>query len=75
MKKTIVGSLQKHGRDQSRFVFSILINYTDDISTLKKEVDSYVDAGMNYFILGMSGQNVDCGEKIKKVTREIIASL
>jgi len=75
MKKTIIESLQKHGREQSSFVFSILINYTDDISSLKKEVDSYVDAGMNYFILGMSGQNVSCGEKIEKVRKEIITSL
>ena len=50
-------------------------NYMDDISSLKKEVDSYVDAGMNYFILGMSGQNASPGEKIEKVRRDIIASL
>jgi alkanesulfonate monooxygenase SsuD/methylene tetrahydromethanopterin reductase-like flavin-dependent oxidoreductase (luciferase family) len=75
MKKTIDQELKKRGADPAEFVFSILINYQDDIEKLKKEIDSYTKAGMNYFILGMSDQNVDCARKIERVAKEICSTL
>jgi alkanesulfonate monooxygenase SsuD/methylene tetrahydromethanopterin reductase-like flavin-dependent oxidoreductase (luciferase family) len=76
MKNIIEGELKKKsGAKPDEFVFSILINYQDDMDKLKKEIESYTEAGMNYFMLGMSDQNVDCVQKIERVAREICSSL
>ena len=74
MKKMIDQELAKRD-DPGKFVYSILINYQDDMGKLRKEIESYTNAGMNYFILGMSDQNVDCAKKIERVAREICSSL
>jgi alkanesulfonate monooxygenase SsuD/methylene tetrahydromethanopterin reductase-like flavin-dependent oxidoreductase (luciferase family) len=75
MKKMIVQELEKRSADPDKFVFSILINYDEDMAKLSKEVESYEKAGMNYFILGMSDQLVDCSKKIEWVTKEVCSSL
>jgi alkanesulfonate monooxygenase SsuD/methylene tetrahydromethanopterin reductase-like flavin-dependent oxidoreductase (luciferase family) len=75
MKKIILGELTNRPDISESFVFSILINYADDLSVLRKELEGYVGAGMNYFILGMSGQKEDCARKIEKVKKEVIGSL
>ncbi len=75
MKNIIVQELEKRSEDTDKFVFSILINYDEDLSRLRKEVESYLNAGMNYFILGMSDQMEDCAKKIERVTKEVCASL
>jgi len=74
MKSMIDQELAKRD-NPGEFVYSILINYQDDMGKLRKEIESYTNAGMNYFILGMSDQNVDCAKKIERVAREICSSL
>ena len=40
MKKMIVQELEKRSADPDKFVFSILINYDEDMAKLSKEVES-----------------------------------
>lgn len=77
MRKTILSNLKDRYEysDPKRFVFSMLINYTDDMNTLRKEVEEYIAAGLNYFILGMADQRDNCGWKIQQVKDEVISSL
>lgn len=75
MKKIIVEELEKRPVASEKFVFSILINYDPDMTKLRQEVEGYLNAGMNYFILGMSDQTEECGKKIQQVAREVCASL
>jgi alkanesulfonate monooxygenase SsuD/methylene tetrahydromethanopterin reductase-like flavin-dependent oxidoreductase (luciferase family) len=56
LRKVIVAELQKRNIDEKEFVFSILINVSDT-ETLRKDIESYAKAGMNYFILGMARQS------------------
>jgi hypothetical protein len=75
MKKRIVSAIEKSERPQREFVYSILINYDEDVEKIRKEVEGYRKAGMNYFILGMSDQTKDVSKKIEHVTREVCSSL
>jgi len=77
MKKTILKDL-KDRYDYSnpeKFVFSMLINYTDDMNKLRDEIKKYVAAGLNYFILGMADQREGCAGKIGQVKERIIDTL
>jgi len=53
MKERITSGLKERHYDPEKFVFSMLINYADDMTVLRKETNDYIDAGLNYFILGM----------------------
>lgn len=77
MRKVILAELEDRPEysDPGRFVFSMLINYTEDISVLKKDVKSYVDSGLNYFILGMADEREDCARKIQRVKEQVIDSI
>jgi len=75
MKETIISGLRERSIDPEKFVFSILINYSDDISLLRKETQQFIDAGMNYFILGMADQREECARKIARVKSDVIDSL
>jgi alkanesulfonate monooxygenase SsuD/methylene tetrahydromethanopterin reductase-like flavin-dependent oxidoreductase (luciferase family) len=76
MKKVILQKLKKRNIPERDFVFSILIN-TADTKTLRSEVEHYIDAGMNYFILGESRAKDESTalKDIKRVANEIGRSL
>jgi alkanesulfonate monooxygenase SsuD/methylene tetrahydromethanopterin reductase-like flavin-dependent oxidoreductase (luciferase family) len=77
MKKTILSYLKDRYEysDPERFVFSMLINYTDDMNSLREEIKKYVAAGLNYFILGMADQREGCARKIEQVKVQVLDSL
>jgi alkanesulfonate monooxygenase SsuD/methylene tetrahydromethanopterin reductase-like flavin-dependent oxidoreductase (luciferase family) len=77
MKKGILTGLKDRYEysDPHRFVFSMLINYTDDMNVLRKEVKEYLAAGLNYFILGMADQKDNCAGKIQQVKEQVIDTL
>jgi alkanesulfonate monooxygenase SsuD/methylene tetrahydromethanopterin reductase-like flavin-dependent oxidoreductase (luciferase family) len=71
MKRDIVSKLASSPSD---FVFTSLINMTE-LSTLRKDVDDYINAGMNYFTLGHKAQSEDSLKDIETVAKEIGRSL
>jgi len=74
MKSKIVAELKKKGISEKKFVFTSLINNTD-LETLQSDVDQYIRAGMNYFVLGEKARSEDSIDSIKKVAKEIGHSL
>jgi alkanesulfonate monooxygenase SsuD/methylene tetrahydromethanopterin reductase-like flavin-dependent oxidoreductase (luciferase family) len=74
MRKVILGELSKRDYPQSKFVFTTLINRTD-IPSLRKDVEKYVEAGMNSFTLGEKAENDSCLKEIVRVATEIGGSL
>jgi len=74
MKQVIVEELKKRNYPQQKFVFTNLINRTD-ITTLRKDVEAYIEAGMNHFTLGEKAENDSCLEQIAVVAKDIGGSL
>jgi probable F420-dependent oxidoreductase len=74
MKATIDGELRRRGRNPERFVYTTLINMAD-VKTLRKDIDEYIAAGMNYFTLGDKAKDEDSVRNIELVAKEIGGSL
>jgi alkanesulfonate monooxygenase SsuD/methylene tetrahydromethanopterin reductase-like flavin-dependent oxidoreductase (luciferase family) len=75
MKGVIMEELEKRGVVEKDFVFSILINRAE-IPKLRNDIDAYVQAGMNYFILGLNhAEDESAIVDIERVAREIGDSL
>ncbi len=70
MRKVILDELNKRKYPEGKFVFTNLINRTD-LQTLRRDVEQYVDAGMNQFTLGEKAENEKCLKEIALVTKEI----
>jgi probable F420-dependent oxidoreductase len=74
-KKTkIISELSKRRFSEKDYVFTTLITMTD-LDTLRKDIDSYIQAGMNYFILGEKARSEESLRNIEKVARDIGGSL
>ncbi|MDA4111544.1 MAG: LLM class flavin-dependent oxidoreductase [Thaumarchaeota archaeon] len=73
-KSVIVAELKKRGASEKKFVFTTLIN-TADLKTLRSDVDEFIDAGMNYFVLGEKAKSEESLKNIVKVAKEIGRSL
>lgn len=74
MKAVIDGELVKRGRDPRKFVYTTLIN-TADVETIRKDIDGYISAGMNYFTLGDKAKDEGSLKTIETVAKEIGGSL
>ncbi|MDA4132494.1 MAG: LLM class flavin-dependent oxidoreductase, partial [Thaumarchaeota archaeon] len=74
MKAKIDGELRTRGRSPERFVYTTLINMAD-VKTLRKDIDEYIAAGMNYFTLGDKAKDEDSVRNIELVAKEIGGSL
>jgi probable F420-dependent oxidoreductase len=74
MKQVIMEELKKRNYPAQKFVFTNLINRTD-ITTLRKDVEAFVEAGMNHFTLGEKAENENCLEQIAVVAKDIGGSL
>lgn len=75
MKKTILQELKKRNLTTEDFVFSILMGHAD-MRTLKADIERYIEAGMNYFILGQPrGTDESFLKEIEKVAEDIGDSL
>jgi alkanesulfonate monooxygenase SsuD/methylene tetrahydromethanopterin reductase-like flavin-dependent oxidoreductase (luciferase family) len=74
MKAIIVAELKKRGASERKFVFTTLINMAD-MKTLRADVDAFIDAGMNYFILGEKARSEESLKNMEKVAKEIGRSL
>ena len=74
MRGVIKEELEKRGYPQGKFIFTTLINRTE-IASLRKDVEQYVDAGMNHFTLGEKAENEKCLKEIEVVAKEIGGSL
>jgi alkanesulfonate monooxygenase SsuD/methylene tetrahydromethanopterin reductase-like flavin-dependent oxidoreductase (luciferase family) len=70
MRKVILDELNKRKYPEGKFVFTNLINRTD-LQTLRRDVEQYVDAGMNQFTLGEKAENEKCLKEIVLVAKEI----
>lgn len=75
MRNIIVHELKKRNRSEREFTFTILISPAADLSTVRSDVERYVDAGMNYFILGEKAQSEKSLQTIETVAKEIGESL
>ena len=75
MKKKISALLKKRGYPQRKFVFTSLINNTDDLKKVRSDVDEFINAGMNYFTLGEKAKNEDSIKSVERVAKEIGRSL
>jgi alkanesulfonate monooxygenase SsuD/methylene tetrahydromethanopterin reductase-like flavin-dependent oxidoreductase (luciferase family) len=73
-KEIIVQELKKRNKSEKEFVFTTLIDMAD-LKTLRSDIDRFIDAGMNYFVLGEKGRSEKSLENIEKVAREIGNSL
>jgi alkanesulfonate monooxygenase SsuD/methylene tetrahydromethanopterin reductase-like flavin-dependent oxidoreductase (luciferase family) len=75
MKKVILQELKKRNLATQDFAFSMLIGHTD-IKTLRLDVERYIEAGMNYFILGQPTEaNESFLREIERVAEDIGESL
>jgi alkanesulfonate monooxygenase SsuD/methylene tetrahydromethanopterin reductase-like flavin-dependent oxidoreductase (luciferase family) len=74
MKGIIDAELKKRGRDSSSFVFTTLINATDT-ATIRRDIDEYIAAGMNYFTLGDKAKDEDSVRAVERVAKDIGGSL
>jgi alkanesulfonate monooxygenase SsuD/methylene tetrahydromethanopterin reductase-like flavin-dependent oxidoreductase (luciferase family) len=75
MKEKIVTRLKKRGYDEHKFVFTSLINNTEDLNKVRADVEDFTAAGMNYFTLGEKAQSEDSISSIERVAKEIGRSL
>jgi alkanesulfonate monooxygenase SsuD/methylene tetrahydromethanopterin reductase-like flavin-dependent oxidoreductase (luciferase family) len=73
-KLRIVSELSKRKFPEEKFLFTILINMTD-LAILRKDIDSYIRAGMNYFILGEKAKSEDSLRNIEEVAKDVARSL
>ncbi|HVP23243.1 MAG TPA: LLM class flavin-dependent oxidoreductase [Conexivisphaerales archaeon] len=75
MKGIIEGELRRREAPPKDFVFSILIGATD-VKTLRSDVDRYIAAGMNYFILGQPrGANEGFLGELETIAKDVVSSL
>lgn len=74
MRQIILKELKKRNYPEQKFVFTNLINRTDT-PTLRKDVESYIQAGMNHFTLGEKAENDKCLEEIAIVAKDIGGSI
>ena len=75
MKNKIVEKLRRR-KDitEQKFVFTILINSTD-LTKLRRDIEDYIQSGMNYFTLGEKAKSDDSLRTIETVAKEIGHSL
>jgi alkanesulfonate monooxygenase SsuD/methylene tetrahydromethanopterin reductase-like flavin-dependent oxidoreductase (luciferase family) len=73
-RSKIVSELGKREISKKDFVFTILINMAD-IATLRKDIDDYIQAGMNYFILGEKARSDESIRNIEMVAKDVAGSL
>jgi probable F420-dependent oxidoreductase len=73
-KARIVAELVKRKIPESHFVFTILINMTD-LATLRKDVENYREAGMNYFMVGEKARSEESLRNIELVAKDLASSL
>lgn len=74
MKRTIDGELRKRGRDPGGFVYTTLINMAE-VGTVRKDVEDYTAAGMNYFTLGEKAQSEGSLRNLEVIAREVGGSI
>lgn len=74
MKAVIDGELRRRGRNRDKFVYTTLINVAD-VKTLRKDIDEYIAAGMNYFTLGDKAKDEESVRNLELVAKEIGGSL
>jgi probable F420-dependent oxidoreductase len=74
MKSAIDGELRRRGRDPKGFVYTALIS-TGEVATIRKDIESYVSAGMNYFTLGDKAKDEGSLKNLETVAKEIGGSL
>jgi probable F420-dependent oxidoreductase len=75
MRKTIIQELKKNKISEKDFTFTNLTSPAPDIKTVRADVEQYIEAGMNYFILGEKAQTEKSLETIETVAKEIGQSL
>jgi probable F420-dependent oxidoreductase len=75
MRETIIQELKKKRISEKDFTFTNLISPAPDIQTVRSDVEQYIDAGMNYFILGEKAQSDKSLQTIETVAKEIGQSL
>jgi len=75
MRKVIEVGLSRRSVSSRAFVFSILIGLSD-IATLRSEVERYIQAGMNYLIVGLPrGADERTLDDLEMVSRDLVPSL
>jgi hypothetical protein len=75
MKRIIERELVSRGFPAQDFVFSILIGHSD-MATLRSDAQRYIDAGMNYLIVGLPRSPDDSVFKdLEAISRELAPSL
>jgi len=74
MHSTIADLLKKRKLREEDFAFTILISIAD-MKTLSKDVERYVDAGMNHFTLGHNVTSEEAIKDVSTVMKEIGGSL
>jgi len=74
MYRTIASLLKKRKLREKDFAFTILISNADT-KTLAKDVERYIDAGMNHFTLGHNVTSEEAIRDVSTVMREIGGSL
>jgi len=72
---TIIQDLMKKRISEKDFTFTNLISPAPDIQTVRSDVEQYIDAGMNYFILGEKAQSDKSLQTIEIIAKEIGQSL
>ena len=70
MRAVILKELRKREYPTDKFVFTTLINNTA-VTTLRRDVEQYVEAGMTHFTLGEKAENENCLRDITVVAEEI----
>jgi alkanesulfonate monooxygenase SsuD/methylene tetrahydromethanopterin reductase-like flavin-dependent oxidoreductase (luciferase family) len=75
MRQKISAHLKKRRYDESRFVYTSLINNTEDLNKVRSDVEEFIGAGMNYFTLGEKARSEDSISSIERVAKEIGRSL
>jgi probable F420-dependent oxidoreductase len=74
MHSTIADLLKKRNLREEDFAFTILISIAD-MKTLSKDVERYVDAGINHFTLGHNVTSEEAIKDVSTVMKEIGGSL
>jgi len=74
MHDTIGELLEKRGYPEKNFAFTTLISMTD-VATLRKDIEHYVDAGMNQFTLGHNVPDEGALKDVEVVMKEVGGSL
>ncbi|MDG6925449.1 MAG: LLM class flavin-dependent oxidoreductase [Nitrososphaerota archaeon] len=74
MRAVIDAELKRRGRSRDAFVYTTLINMSD-LATVRRDIDEYITAGMNYFTLGEKARDEESVRNIELVAREIGGSL